>query len=220
MGFNWSSWQIEIGHVAGHVPGMRWAMVTWYVTIVLHPQPRELWARAPPTLLDFSWTTAEGSALPVPTDVLMGQGGGRGPTQTRYIFLETRSYSKIFEKKAHKHDILYTNCWCSVAKSCLTLGNPTDCSTSGFPVLHHLPEFAQTHVHWVADAIQPSHPLSSPSPPAFNLSQHPGLFQWVSSSHQVAKILKHQLQQQSFQWIFRVNFLWDWLVWSQLLRSY
>ena len=141
FGFNWSSWQIEIGHVAGHMPGMRWAMVTWYVTIVLHPQPRELWARAPPTLLDFSWTTAEGSALPVPTDVLMGQGGGRGPTQTRYIFLETRSYSKIFEKKAHKHDILYTNCWCSVAKSCLTLGNPTDCSTSGFPVLHHLPEF-------------------------------------------------------------------------------
>ena len=63
-----------------------------------------------------------------------------------------------------------------------------DCSMPGFPVHHHLMEFAQTHVHQVSDAIQPSHPLSSPSPPAFNLSQHQGLFQWVSSSHQVAKV--------------------------------
>ena len=62
-----------------------------------------------------------------------------------------------------------------------------DCSAPGFPVHHQLPEFTQTHVHWVGDAIQPSHPLSSPSPPAFNLSQHQGLLQWVSSSHQVAK---------------------------------
>ena len=73
-------------------------------------------------------------------------------------------------------------CCCSVAKSCLTLCNPMDCSAPGFPVLHHLPEFAQTHVHWVGDTIQPSHPLSSPSPPAFNLSQHQGLFKWVSSA--------------------------------------
>ena len=72
---------------------------------------------------------------------------------------------------------------CSVTQSCLTLCNPTD----GFPVLHYLPEFAQTHVHWVNDAIQPSHPLSSPSPSALNLSQHQGLFQWASSLHQVAK---------------------------------
>ena len=73
-----------------------------------------------------------------------------------------------------------------------------DCSTLGFPVHHQLPEIAQTHVHWVSDAIQPSHPLSSPSPPAFNLSQHPGLFQWVSSSHQVAQALELQLQHHSF----------------------
>ena len=72
---------------------------------------------------------------------------------------------------------------------------------------HQLLELAQTHVHWVGDAIQPSHPLSSPSPPAFNLSQNQGLFQWVSSSHQVAKVLEFQLQHQSFQWIFRVDFL-------------
>ena len=69
-----------------------------------------------------------------------------------------------------------------------------DRSTPGFPVLHHLPEFAQTHVHWVSDVIQPSHPLSPPSPPAFNLSQHQGLFQWVCSSHQMAKVLQLQLQ--------------------------
>ena len=88
------------------------------------------------------------------------------------------------------------------------------CSSPGFPVLHYLPEIAQNHVHWVDDAIQLSHALSSPSPPAFSLSQLQGLFQWVGSSHQVAKGLACQLQRQSFQWIFRVDFLWDWLVWS------
>ena len=89
-----------------------------------------------------------------------------------------------------------------------------DCSTPGFLVLHHVLEFAQTHVHRLGDAIQPSHPLSSPSPPAFNLSQHQGLFKWVSSLHQVAKglELQLQLQRQSFQWIFTVNFLEDGLI--------
>ena len=71
-----------------------------------------------------------------------------------------------------------------------TLCDPTDCSTPGLPVHHQIPELAQTHVHGVSDAIQPSHPLSSPSPPTFNLSQHQGLFQWLSSSCQVAKILE------------------------------
>ena len=89
-----------------------------------------------------------------------------------------------------------------------------DCSIPGFPVHHQLPELAQTHVHWVGDAIQPSHPLLSPSPPAFSLSQHQGLFQWVSSSHQVAKVLELQLQHQSFQWIFRTDFPEDWVVGS------
>ena len=74
-----------------------------------------------------------------------------------------------------------------------------DCSMSGFPVHHQLLELTKTHVDWVGDAIQPSHPLSSPSPPAFNLSQDQGLFQWVSSSHQVTKVLEFQLQHQSFQ---------------------
>ena len=80
----------------------------------------------------------------------------------------------------------------SVSQLCLTLCDPMDYSTPGVRVHHQLPEFTQTHVHQVGDAIQPSHPLSSPSPPAPNLSQHQGLFPWVSSSHQVAKILKFQ----------------------------
>ena len=75
------------------------------------------------------------------------------------------------------------------------LCDPMDCSIPGFPVYHQLPEFTQAHVHWISDAIQPSHPLSSPSPTALNLSQHQGLFQWVSSSHQVAKVLEFQFQQ-------------------------
>ena len=100
----------------------------------------------------------------------------------------------------------------SVAQSCSTLCDPTNCSTPGLPVHHQLPEFTQTHVHWVGDAIQPSHPLSSPSPPAPNPSQHQGLFQSVSSSHQVGKGLEFQLQPQSFQWLFRTDFLrMDWL---------
>ena len=98
----------------------------------------------------------------------------------------------------------------SVSQSCLTLCKPIDCSTPGLPVHHQLPELAQIHVHRVGDAIRPSYPLSSPSP-AFTLSQHQGLFQWVSSSHQVARILEFQLQHQSFQWIFRTDFLQDWL---------
>ena len=95
----------------------------------------------------------------------------------------------------------------SVAQLCLILCNPMDCSTPGFPVHHQLPKLAQTHDHWVGDTIQPTHPLTSPSPPTFNLSHHQGLFQWVSSLHQVAKVLEFQLHHQSFQWIFRVDFL-------------
>ena len=85
------------------------------------------------------------------------------------------------------------------------LWNPMDCSMPGFPVHHQLPELAQTHVHRIGDAIQSSHPLSFPSLPAVNLSQHQDLLQWVSSSHQVANVLAHQLQPQSFQWIFRTS---------------
>ena len=95
----------------------------------------------------------------------------------------------------------------SVTQSCPTLCYPMNRSTPGLPDHHQLPEFTQTHTHRVSDAIQPSHPLSSPSPPAFNLSQHQGLFKWVSPSHQVAKVLELQLPHQSFQWTPRTELL-------------
>ena len=100
----------------------------------------------------------------------------------------------------------------SVAQSRLTLCDPMDCSTQGFPVHHQHLELTQTHGHWVDDAIQPSHPLLSPSLPAFNLSQHQGVFKWVCSLHQVAIILEFQLWHQCFQWLFRTDlFRMDWL---------
>ena len=94
----------------------------------------------------------------------------------------------------------------SVTQSCPTLCDPMNHSMPGFPVHHQLPEFTQTHVHWVGNAIQTSHPLLSPSP-AFNLPQHQGFFKWVCSSPQVAKVLEFKLHHQSFKWIFRTNFL-------------
>ena len=95
----------------------------------------------------------------------------------------------------------------SVTQSCPTLCDPMNSSTPGLPVHHQLPEPTQTHVHWVGDAIQPSHPLSSPSPPALNLFQNQGLFQGVSSLHQVAKVLEFQLQHQTFQCTPRTDLL-------------
>ena len=115
-------------------------------------------------------------------------------------FFECWDLSQIFHSPLLPHQSES-----EVAQSCPTLWDPMDYSTPGFPVHHQLLEFTQIHVHWVGDAIQPSHPLSSPSPPALNLSQHQGLFQWVSSSHQVAKVSEFQLQHQSFQQIFRTD---------------
>ena len=131
------------------------------------------------------------------------------------VCLETnRDHSVIFEfvdereapsdsgSRSHMASILYMvnkpygvsfcSCCCSVTKACQILCNSMDCNMPGFPVPHHLPEFSQVHVYWIGDAIQLSHPLS-PSSPAFNLSHHQGLFQWVSCSPQVAKILELQL---------------------------
>ena len=105
---------------------------------------------------------------------------------------------------------LYLGClfsFSSVTQSCLTLCDPINCSTPGLPVHHQLPESTQTYVHRVSDAIQPSHPLSSPSPPAPNPSQHQSLFQWVNSSHEGAKVLEFQPQHQSFQWTPRTDLL-------------
>ena len=119
---------------------------------------------------------------------------------------EARGLGLSRRRKGH---FFFLHCFVfsSVAQSYLTLCNPLDCSMPGFPVHHWLTELTQTPVHWVGDAIQPPYPLSSPSPPAFNHSQHQGHFQSVSSWHQVAKKLEFQLQHQSFQWMFRTDFL-------------
>ena len=114
-------------------------------------------------------------------------------------------------------DMLNFRCISSVQSlSCVQLCNPTDCSTPGFPVHHQLLELTQTHVHWVGDAIQPSHPLSSPSPPTFNLSQHQGLFQWVSSSHQVAKVLGASASASVFPMDIQDWFPLGWIGWISL----
>ena len=104
------------------------------------------------------------------------------------------------------------NQFSSVTKLCPTLCNPMNPSTPGLPVHHLLPEFTQTHVHRVSDAIQPSHPLSSPSPPAPNPSQHQSLFQSANTSHEVAKVLEFQLQHLSLQRNPRADLLQNWLV--------
>ena len=124
--------------------------------------------------------------------------------------LKTKNHMVIWinvEKVSDKIQHPFMICCCSVTKLCSTVSDPVNCSSPGFPVLYYLPEFEQTHVCWVSDAIHPFHPLSSPSPPTLNLSQHQGLFQWIGSSHHVAKVLELQLQHQSFQWVFRIDFL-------------
>ena len=111
--------------------------------------------------------------------------------------------------------LAYRKCYRSIQFSPSVMSNslqPMNHSMPGLPVHHHLLVSTQTQFHWVSDEIQPSHPLLSPSLPALNLSEHKGLFKWVSSSHQVAKVLEFQLQHQSFQWTPRlISFRMDWL---------
>ena len=112
------------------------------------------------------------------------------------------------------------NQFSSVAQSCLILCDPMDCSTPGLPIHHQLLELAQIHVRQVSDAIQPSHPLSSPSPPAVNLPLTSGSFPMSQFFASNSRLLEFQLQQRSFQWTSRINFLWDSLVWSPCSPSY
>ena len=129
--------------------------------------------------------------------------------QIAHIIGAVRTKStQILGEKLSQTSVFFSNKISSVQLlSCVQLCDPMDCLASmpGLPVHHQLQELTQTHVHQVSDAIQPSQPLLSPSPPTFNLSQHQGLFKWVSSSHQVAKVLEFQLQPQSLQWIFRTD---------------
>ena len=130
-------------------------------------------------LWDSEWTEMEICSWLLPSNRLK---------QARAVKASLNSSMVIGRK------IRFSFCWCcSVIKSCPTLCDPMNCNMPGFPVLHYLPEFAQTHVHWVDDAIQSSHPLLPASPLALNISQHQGLFRWVSSLYQVAKILELQL---------------------------
>ena len=122
-------------------------------------------------------------------------------------FIRTLIIAWSITNKNYKQPTSLSIQFSAVTQSCLTLRNLMDYSMPGLPVHHQLLEFTQTHVHWVSDAIQPSHPLSSPSPPAPNPSQIQGLFKWVSCLHQVAKILELQLQHQSFQWTLRTDLL-------------
>ena len=133
---------------------------------------------------------------------------GKNLTLEHYITQKWTKYLNFYSSGR-----LMTLQFSSVAQSCPALCDPMNCSTPGLPV-HHKLQFTQTHVHRVSDAIQPSHPLSSPSPPAPNPSKHQGLFQWVNSSHQVAKVLELQFQHQSFQWTHRTELLQDELVGS------
>ena len=131
---------------------------------------------------------------------------------------KTAKESDLWRNQLCIHKALTTdflmNQFNSVTQSCLTVCDSMDQSMPGFPVHHQFPEPTQTHVHRASDAIQPSHPLLSPSPPTFSLSQYQGLFQWVNSSHQVAEVFEFQFQHQSCQWIFRTDFLYDGLVGS------
>ena len=119
----------------------------------------------------------------------------------------------LFSSTARKFISTFEDFCCSVAQLCLTLCDPVDCNMLGLSASHHLPEFAQVHVYWIGDAIQPSHSLMPSSSSALNLFQHQGLFQWVSCSHQMTKILEFYLQHQSFQCVLRVDDPWDWLLW-------
>ena len=200
------------------------ATFTWHLTaITCHFQN---WTHhlSPSTLASFSSLSQGITITPHPPGCSTGNLGGIMPLlspspttghQTHTEFsTEIPSLTRLYPGSSESSPWSGLNVgpqFSSVAQLCLTLCDPMACSPPGLPVHHQLPEFTQTHVHQVSDAIQPSHPLSSPSP-AFNLSQHKGLFKWVSSSHQVAKVLEFQLQHQSFQWIFRTDFLQDGLV--------
>ena len=124
----------------------------------------------------------------------------------QYLLIQFNHHIAYFTLFKH-HLFHFWNSFSSVAQSCPNVCDLMDCSTPGLPVHHQLPESTQNQVHRVGDAIQPSHPLSSPSPPAFNRSQHRGFFRWVSSSHEVAKVLEFQLQHQCFQWTPRTDLL-------------
>ena len=141
--------------------------------------------------------------------------------ETRLPFIKGNLKTHILRNNYHVQTlnvfsvfILFINCCHRIVKSCLTFCDPMDCNMPGFPGLHYFWGFAQSHICWIGNGIQPSYPWLPPLPPALNPSQHQGLFQWVNSLHQVAKVSEFQLQHQSFQWTPRTDLLQDGLVGS------
>ena len=149
--------------------------------------------------IHISWAKSTSSELPKFLNKIHGE------LLLKYIFIFNKHTAMKKKKKSFAKYPISSIQFSSVTLSCSTLCDPMNRSTPGLPVHHQLPESTQTHVHQVGDAIQPSHPLWSPSAPALNLSQHQGLFKWISSSHQV--VLEFQLQHQSFQWTPRTDLL-------------
>ena len=146
---------------------------------------------------DKTWSTEEGNSKPFQHSCLENPMNSMKRIAWSYVIqcLAFRGTNKLFSAVAALFNIptAISIQFSSVAQSCLTLCDPINCSMPGLPVHHQLPEFTQTHIPWVSDVIQPSHPLSSPSPPVPNPSQHQSLFQWVNFSHEVAKVLEFQL---------------------------
>ena len=185
----------------------------WWLSHVTHePNGLMLWSKAafpPRSWVSFLMLTPGWDSIPL---YLLPPSSAATKTKSRDFpggpvvktpAANARGMGSSLVRELRSHRLQFS----SVAQSYLTLCNPKDCSMPGLPVHQQLPEVTQTHAHQVSDAIQPSHPLSSPSPLTFHLSQHQGLFKWVTSSHQVAEVLEFQLQHQSFQWIFRTDFL-------------
>ena len=153
--------------------------------------------------LAHRWNETQKSPFPSPNSLMTSE-----VKTTVKILVAVCSFTSTYVPCHTYTSIAFVHALAVPSLSCIQFCNPVDYSTSCFPILilHYLQEFAQTYVHWFDDAIKPSHPMLLLYPPTLNFSQHQGLFQWVGSSHQVAKILKLKLQHQSFQWIFRVDF--------------
>ena len=175
-------------------------------SLLTMPKPLTVWIRTNCWKI-FQDGTIRPSDLP-PEKSLWRWSNSQNWTSNKLVPNRKRSTAKLYMLSLCLFNLYVSSVqFSSVPLPCLTLCDPTNHSTPGLPVHQQLLGSTQIHVHWVGDAIQPSHPLLSLSPPALSLSQHEGLFTWVKSSHQVAKVLKFQLQHQSFQWIPRTDLL-------------
>ena len=202
-----SSWSMDRNHVSC-IPELAGGFFTTGATweapcMYIHKYLCLLWQRLSFSRMRFSQHWIHNELCSPHQEIWVGSCSGMFRHQNIQVVFWQDNHCLI-----HMEEKIYRLLLSSVQFSCSVMSDflwPHDCSTPGLPVLLQLLEFTQTHVHWVGDAIQPSHLLSSPSPPALNPSKHQGLLQWVSSSHQVAKVLEFQLQHQSFHWTPRTD---------------